>query len=265
MKSTSFLALLACAAFSNAHAKLVTQVVAYEHNGTQLEGYLAYDDAKVTPGKTPGVLLIHEWWGLNNYAKSRANQLAELGYIAFAADMYGRGITTENPKKAGELAAPFYGKPLMAQRAQAALDQLKKNSSVDLAKLAAIGFCFGGSTVQALAYSGAPLVGIVSFHGGPVPAPAETAGKVKTHFLLLNGAIDPMVPATAKADLEKSLEAAKIDYQSIDYAGALHAFTNPDADKLAAEAGMTGKIGYNAAAAERSWKQMQIFFSDVLK
>ncbi len=265
MKPISFLVLLACAALSSTQAKLVTQTVAYEHNGTQLKGYLAYDDAKVTPGKTPGVLLIHEWWGLNDYAKSRANQLAELGYVAFAADMYGRGVTTEDPKKAGELAGPFYGKPLMAERAQAGLDQLKKNSSVDPAKLAAIGFCFGGSTVQALAYSGAPLVGIVSFHGGPVPAPLETAGQVKTHFLLLNGAIDPMVPATAKADLEKSLEAAKIDYQSIDYSGALHAFTNPGADKLATEAGMTGKIGYNNTAAERSWKQMQIFFDEILK
>ncbi|MEO7933759.1 MAG: dienelactone hydrolase family protein [Chthoniobacterales bacterium] len=265
MKHTSFLALLACTVFSSAQAKLVTQTVAYEHNGTPLTGYLAYDDAKVSPGKTPGILLIHEWWGLNDYAKSRANQLAELGYVTFAADMYGQGVTTEDPKKAGELAGQFYGKPLMAERAQAGLDQLKKNPSVDPAKLAAIGFCFGGSTVQALAYSGAPLVGIVSFHGGPVPAPAEVAGKVKTHFLLLNGAIDPMVPAPAKADLEKSLEAARIDYQSIDFAGALHAFTNPAADQLATSAGLTGKIGYNATAAERSWKQMQIFFDEILK
>lgn len=257
------LSALGLSTFSHADAKLVTKDVPYEQNGVQLQGYLAYDDEKVTPGKTPGVLVIHEWWGLNSYAKTRAEDIAKLGYVAFAADMYGTGITTEDPKKAGELAGPFYGKPLMAERAAAGLDQLKKVPAVDATKLGAIGFCFGGSTAQALAYSGAPLVGIVSFHGSPVNAPESNATPIKTHFLLLNGAIDPMVTPEARATLEKSLEAAKIDYQSIDYAGALHAFTNPGADKLASEHGLTGKIGYNAVAAERSWKQMEIFFADL--
>lgn len=257
------LASFICMTVPHLEAKLVTKAVAYEHNGVQLEGYLAYDDEK--SGKVPGILLIHEWWGLNDYAKSRANQLAELGYVAFAADMYGKNVATEDAKKAGELASPFYGKALMAERAQAGLDQLMKVENVDTAKLAAIGFCFGGATVESLAYTGAPLRGIVSFHGGPVPPPADGAGKVKAKFLLLNGAVDPMLTAKDRAEFEEALEAAKIDYQSIDYAGALHAFTNPDADKMAAKNNLIGKIGYHETAARRSWQQMQVFFNEIFK
>ncbi len=258
-----FLFALAFATVQSMDAKLVTKTVPYEDNGTKLQGYLAYDDAKTSAGKVPGVLVVPEWWGLNDYAKDRANQLAELGYVAFAVDMYGEGKTTKDPKQAGEWASAFYGNPLMADRARVGLQQLLQNDRVDQTKVAAIGFCFGGSTVQALAYSGAPLAAIASFHGGPVPAPESATGKVKTKFLIMNGAIDKMVTAEDRADLEKSLEAAGIDYQSIDYAHALHAFTNPNADELAKEAGMVGKIGYNEAAAGRSWKQMQIFFDEV--
>src|SRR5450756_1457152 len=230
MKTLQRLAVSAAAllAANAAFAKVVTKSVVYEHAGTKLEGILAYDDAKTAKGKLPGVLVIPEWWGLNAYVKGRAEQLAEMGYVAFAVDMYGQGVVTEDPKKAGELAGQFYGKPLMAERANAGLEQLLKTGLVDSKKVAAIGFCFGGSTAQALAYSGAPLAGIVSFHGGPVNAPASAAGTVKAKFLLLNGAVDPTVKLEARAALEKSLEDAKIDYQSVDYAGAVHAFTNPD-------------------------------------
>lgn len=244
-------------------AKLITKPVAYEHNGTKLEGYLAYDDEKTASGKSAGVLVVPEWWGVNAYVKSRADQLAQLGYIAFVADMYGKGKSTENPKQAEEWSTPFYGKPLMPERAQAGLDELLKLELVDKTKVAAIGFCFGGSAVQTLAYSGAPLAGIVSFHGGPVPAPASAAGKVKAKFLLMNGAIDKMVTPEDRTELEKSLEAARVDYQSIDYAHALHAFTNPNADRVAKAGGMEGKIGYNETAARRSWQQMQIFFDEI--
>jgi dienelactone hydrolase len=265
MKTLQTLAVSAAAllAANAAFAKVVTKSVVYEHAGTKLEGFLAYDDAKTAKGKLPGVLVIPEWWGLNAYAKGRAVELAAMGYVAFAVDMYGQGVVTEDPKKAGELAAPFYGKPLMAERAKAGLEELLKMDRVDPRKVAAIGFCFGGSTAQALAYSGAPLAGIVSFHGGPVNAPASAAGTVKAKFLLLNGADDPMVKPEARAALEKSLEDAKIDYQSVDYAGAVHAFTNPDADRLAAAGGMKGMIGYNEPAARRSWKAMQVFFEEI--
>jgi len=265
MKTPQGLAVTAAAllAANPATAKVVTKTVVYEHAGTKLEGFLAYDDAKAAKGKLPGVLVIPEWWGLNAYAKGRAEQLAAMGYVAFAADMYGQGVATEDPKKAGELASPFQGKPLLAERANAGLEQLLNMDRVDPKKVAAIGFCFGGTAAQALAYTGAPLAGIVSFHGGPVNAPAPAAGTVKAKFLLLNGAADPFVKPEARAALEKSLEDAKIDYQSVDYAGAVHAFTNPDADRLAAAGGMKGMIGYNEPAARRSWKAMQIFFEEI--
>ena len=151
----------------------------------------------------------------------------------------------------------------MAERARAGLDQLLQVDLVDKSKVAAIGFCFGGSAVQALAYTGAPLAAVVSFHGGAVPAPASAAGKVKAKFLLMNGAIDKMLTLSDRVDLEKSLEAAGVDYQSIDYAHAIHAFTNPNADRIAKEKGMEGMIGYNETAARRSWQQMQIFFDEI--
>ncbi|MBA3963195.1 MAG: dienelactone hydrolase family protein [Chthoniobacterales bacterium] len=262
MKKFLFLA-IAFLFIDRMEAKLITKSVAYEDRGTKLQGYVAYDDEKTATGKVPGILVVPEWWGVNAYVKNRADQLAQLGYVAFVADMYGDGKSTEDPKQAGEWAGPFEGKPRMAERAQAGLDQLQKILSVDQTKLAAIGFCFGGSTVQALAYTGAPLAGIASFHGGPVPAPASAAGKVKAKFLLMNGAIDKMVPPEKRNELEKSLEAAGIDYQSIDYAGALHAFTNPNADRVAREHGMTGMIAYNEPAARRSWAQMQTFFQEI--
>lgn len=263
MRAVPVLSALALLSSHAAFAKVVTKPVVYEHAGTKLEGYLAYDDVKAAKGKLPGVLVIPEWWGLNAYVKGRAEQLAAMGTVAFAVDMYGQGVVTEDPKRAGELAGLFYGKPLMAERANAGLEQLLKSGLVDSKRVAAIGFCFGGSTAQALAYSGAPLAGIVSFHGGPVNAPASSAGTVKAKFLLLNGAIDPTVKPEARAAFQKSLEDAKIDYQSVDYAGAVHAFTNPDADRLAAAGGMKGMIGYNEPAARRSWKAMQVFFEEI--
>jgi dienelactone hydrolase len=244
------------------HAKIVTKPVAYEHAGTKLEGYLAYDDAKTsTDKKSPGVLVVPEWWGLTGYAKGRTEQLAQLGYVAFAADMYGAGVTTTDAKKANELAGQFYGKPLMAERAQAGLDQLVATGLVQADKVAAIGYCFGGSTVQALAYSGAPLAGIVSFHGGLIPVPPDAAAKTKAKILVCHGGIDGFVSPEAIAAFMKGMNDGKFDYQFISYAGAVHAFTNPGADEL-------GKlnhipVAYNAAADRRSWGHMRQFFNEV--
>ncbi|MCX6955271.1 MAG: dienelactone hydrolase family protein, partial [Verrucomicrobia bacterium] len=189
MKNLLLLLAFAAAA-SGAAAKIVTKPVAYEHAGVKLEGYLAYDDTKASgAAKAPGVLVIPEWWGLTDYPKSRAEQLAKLGYVAFAADMYGAGVVTGDPKKAGELAGQFYGKPLMAERARAGLDQLLKTGLVDASRVAAIGYCFGGATCQALAYSGAPLAGIVSFHGSLIPASPEAATANRAKFLVCHGAV----------------------------------------------------------------------------
>lgn len=244
-----------------ASAAIVTQPVAYEHQGVKLEGVLVSDDARATVGKTPAVLLVPEWWGVNDYVKRRAQQIAELGYVAFVADMYGAGVSTTDPKRASELASPFYGKPLMAERARAGLDQLLSQPAVDRSRVVAIGYCFGGSTVQALAYSGAPLAGIVSFHGGLIPASAEAAAKNQAKFLICHGAIDPFVKKEELDAFLKSLEDGRIDYQFISYAHAVHAFTNPDADKAAA-AGLKG-VGYNAAADRRSWTHMKAFFAEL--
>ncbi|HEV8267336.1 MAG TPA: dienelactone hydrolase family protein [Thermoanaerobaculia bacterium] len=253
-------ALLAAA---SAQAKVVKKAVPYAHEGATLESHLAYDDAKTAHGKLPGVLVFPEWWGLNAYARGRAEELAGMGYVALAVDMYGKGVATEDPKKAQELSGPFYGKPLMAERARAGLDQLLKTGLVDPGKVAAIGFCFGGTTAQALALSGAPLAGVVSFHGGPADVPAGLAGKIRAKFLLLNGAMDPMVKPEARTGLEKALEEAKIDYQSVDYAGAVHAFTNPDVDRVVANTPLKGMAAYQEAAARRSWRAMRAFFDEI--
>lgn len=255
------LAVLFFAAPFAATAKVVTKSVAYEHAGVKLEGLLAYDDAKSAAGKLPGVLVLPEWWGLTEYPKQRARQLAALGYAAFAVDMYGVGVTTSDAKKAGELASQFYGKPLMAERAQAGLDQLLRSGLVDQSRVAAIGYCFGGAVSQALAYSGAPLAGIVSFHGSLIPASAEGAAKNRAKFLVCHGAVDPFIAPEAVVAFKKSLDDVKLDYQFINYAGAVHAFTNPEADKFAAS-GLNG-VGYHAAADRRSWQHMQDFFGEI--
>lgn len=261
MKKPALL-LIACAMTLSAHAKLVTTPVAYEHAGVKLQGYLAYDDEKTGKGKVPGVLVVPEWWGLTDYVKGRAESLAKLGYVAFAVDMYGDGQTTTDPKKAGDLAGQFYGKPLMAERAQAGLDQLLQSELVDTSRVAAIGYCFGGSTVQALAYSGAPLAGIVSFHGGLIPVPEDAAAKIKAKILICHGAIDPFVSKDSLNAFLKSMDEGKFDYQFISYAGAVHAFTNPGADKIREEKGLNG-IGYNKAADKRSWEHMRAFFKEI--
>ena len=242
------------AAASPGGAAIVTKAVPYQHAGAQLEGYLAYDDT--LSGPRPGVLVVHEWWGLNDYARSRARQLAELGYVAFALDMYGRGVATTDPKRAGELAGQFYGKPLMAERASAGLDQLLASGRVDATRVAALGFCFGGTTCQALAYSGAPVAAIVSFHGGPIPAPAGAANRAR--ILMLHGAVDPLISADQIAAFEKSMNEGGFDWQWISYSGAVHAFTNPDADKFGIPA-----IRYHPVAARRSWEHMQGFLREV--
>ena len=260
---TSLAFLLFSLAALTASAKLVTRPITYEQGGVKLVGYLAYDDGQTAHGKLPGVLVVHEWWGLNDYARSRTEQLAKLGYVAFALDMYGAGQSTTEANQAGAWSGQFYGSPLMAQRAQAGLDQLLATGLVDPARVAAIGYCFGGSTVQALAYSGAPLAGIVSFHGGLIPVPADAAAKTKAKILICNGGADGFVPAKDINTFVDAMNAGKFDYQFISYAAAIHAFTSPSADKLAAANGLQGKIGYNAAADRRSWQHMRDFFAEI--
>lgn len=241
---------------AEAHAKIIARPVEYKHGEAVLEGYLAYDDA--IDGKRPGVLVAHEWWGLNDYVKKRAEQLAGLGYIAFALDMYGKGVSTRDRKEAASLAGQFRGKPLMRHRAQAGLNVLTEYKRVDPNRIAAIGFCFGGTTVLELAYSGADLVGIVSFHGGLTMPKPDDMKNIKPKVLVLHGAEDPVAPSEKAVAFQESMRKAGVDWQMIFYGGAVHAFTNP-----AAGDDKTRGAAYDEKAARRSWGHMQMFFKEI--
>lgn len=241
-----------------AHAKVVTEAVPYSHAGVPLEGFIAYDDT--LPGRRPAVLIVHEWWGCNDFAKERARRLAELGYVAMALDMYGKGVVTSDPAKAGELAGQFKNDPtLWTERARAGFEQLARHPRADPQRVAAIGFCFGGSTVLRLAYSGTPLAGVVSFHGGLFPPEADATGKIKARILILHGAADTLVPDAQVAATQDGLRASGADWQIISYGGAKHSFTNPASTALK----MDG-VGYDERTDKRSWQHMRAFFDEVL-
>lgn len=239
-------------------AELVKKNVEYRHGDTVLEGYLVYQEG--TTAKRPGVLVIHEWWGVNDYARSRAEQLAEMGYVAFALDMYGKGVLAKTHDEAAQLASQYRGQPIIRTRAQAGLDVLAKYELVDPERIAAIGYCFGGTTALELAYSGANLAGIVSFHGGLVNPQPQEAEKIKAKLLVLHGADDPFVPPAQVDSFHNSLRDTPVDWQMIYYSDAVHTFTNPAAgnDKS------TG-VAYNEKADRRSWQHMQLFFDEIFK
>jgi dienelactone hydrolase len=240
-----------------AFAELKTEVVEYKHGDTALEGYLAYDDAFA--GKRPGVLVVHEWWGHNAYARKRAEQLAALGYVAFALDMYGKGALAKTPKEAGEKAGAFKkDRALMRARAMAGLDVLRRYPKVDADNLAAIGYCFGGTTVLELARSGADLKGVVSFHGTLETPNLEDAKNIRCKILVLTGADDPSVPKAQIAAFEDEMKKANVDYKVIAYPGAVHAFTNP-----AAGDDPKRGVAYNKEADEKSWEEMKAFFAKI--
>ncbi len=248
--------LLLCMAPAQAEVK--GHAVTYTLGNKSFIGYLAYDQG--LKGKRPGVLVIHEWWGLNDYAKRRARQLAALGYVAFAADMYGQGRNTKVRKQAAAWAKQVRGTPLMRSRAAAALEVLIGQPQVDRSRLAAIGFCFGGTGVLELAYSGADLAGVVTFHGGLTVPSAQDLARLKARILILHGAEDPFVKPATIASLQKALGQGKVDWQMVYYGGAVHAFSNP-----AAGGDKSRGAAYHAASAERSWRYMKMFFKEIFK
>lgn len=232
-----------------------TKRIAYEHNGAKLEGVLAWEDSQT--GKRPGVLVVHEWWGLNDYAESRARKLAEMGYVAFALDMYGKGQVTSHPSQAGEWAGKIRSNTEeWRARALAGLDILKKQETVDTANMAAIGYCFGGSTVLQLAYADAPLKGVVSFHGALVP-PAGIE-EVDSKVLVCHGAADAFVPPADVQKFEDMMQKISADYALVSYGGARHGFTNPEAGSFGID-----NLRYDANADKRSWNHMKLFFSEL--
>ena len=237
-----------------AQAELKTETITYEQGGATLTGYLAYDDS--VTGRRPGILLVHEWWGLNDYVRRRAEQLAGMGYVAFAVDMYGQGKQTHHPKEAGEWSkAIMQNQEQWRNRASAGLAVLKKQPQTDPARMAAIGYCFGGATVQQLAYSGADIKGVVSFHGALQEPPADATGKIQSRILILHGAADDFVTPEQLQSYLSAMTRSGLDYQMIIYSGAKHGFTNPNAGEYGIPA-----LGYSPEADRRSWDHMRLFF-----
>lgn len=239
-----------------AEAKVVGQTVIYKDGETTLEGYLAYDDAQ--SGPRPGVLVAHEWTGLGDYVKHRADMLAELGYIAFAADIYGQGVRPTTPEQSGAEAGKYRSdRALLRSRMNAALTQLRATPGVDPARIAAIGYCFGGMAALELARSGADIAGVVSFHGSLDTPTPEDAKQIRAKVLVLHGASDPHVPMSAVEALAKELADAGVDWQLKMYGGAMHAFTNPAVNRPESGA------AYSDPADRRSWADMQAFFAEL--
>jgi dienelactone hydrolase len=240
-----------------AQGAIHTEAVEYKQGDTTLEGYLAYDDS--LSGKRPGVLIVHQWMGLTDYEKMRARMLAEMGYVAFCADIYGKGIRPTTVQEAGAQAGKFKGdRQLLRARVNAGLDTLKQNDLVDPGRVAAIGYCFGGTTVLELARSGADLNGVVSFHGG-LDSPTPADGKnIKCKVLVLAGANDPFQKPDDLSAFEQEMKSNQVNWQIVFYGGAVHAFTQPDVGKL----NLPG-AQYNEQADKRSWQAMKDFFAEI--
>jgi dienelactone hydrolase len=251
---------------ASAQAEVRVEAVAYRDGGVELEGFLAYDDAHGLE-RRPGIVVVHEWWGLNDYTKSRAKQLAALGYIAFAIDMYGKGVRTKDPQEAAKLATPFRGdRALMRSRALAGVAQLRAQPLVASDALAAIGYCFGGTVALELARAGEPFKGVIAFHGGLAvgtdakgTAMPAAAGTLRAKVLALHGGDDPFVPPAEVAAFIDEMRAAKADWQLVQYGGAVHAFTNPATGSDPAKG-----MAYHASADHRSWAAMREFLSSDL-
>jgi dienelactone hydrolase len=238
--------------------KIKEEAVTYDASGTTSNGFVAYDESK--EGKRPGVLVVPEWWGLNDYTRSRAKQLAELGYIALAVDMYGEGKTAANPQEAQTLATPFYKDPQLAKtRLDAALNKIKEYPQTDTANIAAIGYCYGGFVVLNAAKLGADLKGVVSFHGG-LSGVQPKKGLLKAKILVCHGEADNFVNPEV-GSFKKAMDSIGADYTFKSYPGATHAFTNPEATENGKKFNMP--IEYNAAADTASWNDMKAFFDRI--
>ena len=247
-------------------AAIITAEIPYQgSDGTQLIGYYAYDDA--IEGKRPGIVVVHEWWGLNDYAKRRARDLAALGYNALAIDMYGDGKHTEHPQDAQAfMAAAMKDPAAAAARFDAGLELLKLQPNTNKHQLGAVGYCFGGKVVLDAARRGVDkLDAVVSFHGALATQKPAQAGKVKAYVLVEHGAADSMVTQDQVNAFKAEMDAAKVNYQFVNIPGAKHGFTNPDADRLSHGEHGGPDIGYNKAADESSWADMQAFFKQVFK
>lgn len=229
----------------------------YMAGSTKCQGYLAYDLSKA--GKRPGILIVHDWDGINGYEESRAIQLAKMGYVVLCADIYGKGVRPKTVQENGALAGKYKGdRKLFRERLQAGLNELKKDPNVDPTRVVAIGYCFGGTGVLEMARGGMDVLGVVSFHGGLDAAPGFEAGAIKPKVLVCHGADDPFVPPAQVDAFKKEFASADLEFEA--YPGAVHAFTEPNA-------GSDNKTGaaYNKDADEKSWAKFKQFLAEVFK
>jgi dienelactone hydrolase len=234
-----------------------TETVEYKEGDTTLEGVLIYDDSIMN--KRPGVLIVHQWKGLTDYEKKRGEMLAKLGYVAFAADIYGKGTRPKDTKEAGQYAGKYKNdRDLLRRRVKAGFEQLKKSRFVDAEKTAAIGYCFGGTTVLELARSGADVDGVVSFHGGLGTPKPDDAKNIKAKVLALHGADDPNVPPTEVQAFEEEMRKAKVDWELVAYGNAVHSFSDWNAGNDNSKG-----AAYNEKADKRSWEDMKDFFNEL--
>ncbi len=246
----------------SARGEIRGEPVGYVAGDTTMKGYLVYDDG--IAGKRPGILVVHEWWGTTEYVRRRARMLAELGYVALAVDMYGEGREAAHPDDAKKFSGEIQNNmPLGRERFLAARKVLSESEFTDPERIGAIGYCFGGGVVLQRARDGGDLAGVVSFHGGlATDAPAKP-GSVKAKILILTGADDKFVPPEQVEAFRREMTAAGAEFRIISYPGALHSFTNPDADEYAKKFSMP--IGYNANADKESWAAMKAFFKDIFE
>ena len=235
-------------------AAIKSRVVDYEHAGVPLQGYIAWSDP--AKGKRPGVIVVHEWWGHNQHARSAADRLARAGYVAFALDMFGKGRVTTHPESAQAFVAQSMQEAtLIPGRFNAALQLLKSDPLVDPTRIGALGYCIGGAVVLGMARAGEDLKAVATIHGALATENPARPGQVKPKLLIMTGGADPMIPPDAVAAFEQEMKAAGVSYRVITYPGAKHGFTNPNADK----AGVPG-LGYDAATDRKSWAELIKFF-----
>jgi len=245
-----------------AEPKIVGKAVEFSAQGVVMKGYMAYDEN--IKGKRPGVLVIHEWWGLNDYARKRARMLAELGYTGLAVDMYGEGKEAMHPDDAGKFSSELMKNFDVAKiRFIAAMDSLKRQATVDPIRLAAIGYCFGGGVVLNMARQGVDLKGVASFHGSLNAVKPAQVGNVKAKILVLHGGDDKFIPTEQIEAFKQEMKAAGANFQFVSYPGAAHSFTNPEADALGKKFNMA--IAYNADADRKSWDELKKFLSTIFK
>ena len=261
LRSIGIALVLAASASAPVSAKVQERAVEYRDGDVVLEGFLAFDDAKVSAGsRVPGILIVHQWLGLTENERMRARLLAEQGYLAFALDIYGKGIRPKDRTEAPGFAGKYKGdRALFRRRLTRGLEELKRQPGVDPARIVAIGYCFGGTGVLELARTGADLRGVVSFHGGLDSPHPEDGKNIKTKVLVLHGAADPFVPAKDIEAFRKELDDAKVDWQMVYYSGAVHAFTQKEAGDDPSKG-----AAYNANADRRSWIALRDFLGEVL-